>query len=211
MRKQEKDFILAYLKEEISEPRCELNFSNPFELLISVILSAQCTDKRVNETTKILFERYKNVQELSNADIDDVEHIIKKCGLYKAKAKHIIEASKLIVENYNGKLPRSREDMMKLSGVGQKTANVVCSNVYGDNYIAVDTHVKRVANRLNLANSDNPIKVEECLTKEFKEELKDLHHRLVLFGRYKCKAKNPLCNECKLKDICKYYKSAIKK
>ena len=204
------NIILDYLKELFPDASCELNFSTDFQLLVAVILSAQCTDKRVNIVTPILFEKYPDANAMQDAKQEDVENIIRSCGFYREKAKHIISASKDICEKFGGKLPRDRDDMQTLAGVGRKTANVICSNVYDDNVIAVDTHVLRVSNRLGLANTSNPNICETNLEKLFKKQLKDLHHRLVLFGRYYCTARKPKCESCKLKNICIYYKKNIK-
>ncbi|MBQ3493827.1 MAG: endonuclease III [Clostridia bacterium] len=200
------NIIVEYLTKLFPDAVCELNFSSPFELLIAVVLSAQCTDKRVNDVTKVLFAKYKNAQELANAKLQDVEEIIKPCGLYKNKAKHIVSASKDICEKFGGDIPKQREQIESLAGVGRKTANVVLSNLYNENVIAVDTHVLRVSNRLGLANTKSPLVCEKSLNKVFAKNLKQLHHRMVLFGRYYCKAKNPKCSDCELKTICKYYK-----
>ena len=204
------NIILDYLKQLFPSASCELNFLTDFQLLVAVILSAQCTDKRVNMVTPILFEKYPDANAMKDAKQEDVENIIRSCGFYREKAKHIISASKDICEKFGGKLPRDRDEMQTLAGVGRKTANVVCSNVYNDNVIAVDTHVLRVSNRLGLANTKNPNICEKNLENLFKKQLKDLHHRFVLFGRYYCTARNPKCESCKLKDICIYYKKNIK-
>jgi len=205
MTKKEK--FLSYLKECFAEPKCELNFSNNFELLIAVILSAQCTDKRVNAVTEKLFKKLKTPQDFVNISQEELEVLIKSCGLYHSKAKNIKKACKSIVNDFNGSLPRNYNDLLSLAGVGRKTANVVSSIVYGENRIAVDTHVLRVSNRLGFSKSKNPNICEKDLTKLFKNDLKDLHYRMVLFGRYNCTAKNPKCENCKLKENCLYFKN----
>lgn len=202
-----KQKVLDYLQQLIPEPKCELNFENDIQLLIAVILSAQCTDKRVNSITPILFEKYQTAEHFKNANIEDIENIIKPCGFFHMKAKHIKSACTDICDKFDGKLPQERKDLETLAGVGRKTANVVASNLFDANVIAVDTHVLRVSNRLGFANSKDPKKCEIALEKIFKNQLKDLHHRLVLFGRYYCKARNPECQNCELKNICKYYKN----
>jgi len=203
--------IIDYLNELFPEPYCELNFNSNFELLVSVILSAQCTDKRVNETTKVLYQKYNTPQQFANLDQKELENFIKPCGFYHNKAKNIISASKDIVEKFNGKVPSNVVELMSLAGVGKKTANVVYSVAFGGDAIAVDTHVLRVSNRLGLVNTKNPLRCEESLMKKFPKKLwTRLHYQMVLFGRYKCKAIKPLCEECKLQNVCKYYKNKEK-
>ncbi len=210
MNKENKQKFLDYLDLLFADAKCELNFSTPFELLISVVLSAQCTDKRVNLVTPILFDKYRSPQDFANADINEVEQIIKPCGLYKNKTKNIIQLSKQIVENYNGIVPNNLKDLTTLSGVGMKTAKVVLNNVYGEKVIAVDTHILRVSNRLGIVDEKNPDKCSIKLEKMFKGNIDNLHHKMVLFGRYYCKAIKPCCGDCKLKDFCKYYKKLVK-
>lgn len=193
--------IIDYLDELIPNARCELEYNKDYELLIAVMLSAQTTDKRVNEVTRILFKKYPNLKLLSEADINDIISIVKPLGITK-KAYNVINIAKAL-ENI-GYVPNEREFLESLPGVGRKTANVVLSNLYNEPCIAVDTHVKRVSNRLGISNSSDVLKIEEDLNNFFpKEKLAKLHHQLVLFGRYYCKAKNPECLNCKLKHICK--------
>ena len=195
--------IENYLDEIIPNPRCELNYNKDYELLIATMLSAQTTDKKVNQVTEILFKKYKTLEELSQANIEDIKQIIKPIGTYNKKAKNVIEiADKLKELNY---VPNDREYLEKLPGVGRKTTNVVLSNIYNIPCIAVDTHVERVSKRLGLAPKNADVRrVEDLLTKKFKKEkLNRLHHQLVLFGRYYCKSQNPQCENCKLRDICK--------
>ena len=195
--------IEEYLDEIIPNPKCELNYNKDYELLIATMLSAQTTDKKVNQVTEILFKKYKTLEELSQANIEDIKQIIKPIGTYNKKAKNVIEiADKLKELNY---VPNDREYLEKLPGVGRKTTNVVLSNIYNIPCIAVDTHVERVSKRLGLAPKNADVRrVEDLLTKKFKKEkLNRLHHQLVLFGRYYCKSQNPQCENCKLKDICK--------
>ena len=206
MKEQEKKVILEYLEKLFPNAMCELNFGNEYELVVSVILSAQCTDKRVNATTPALFEKYPTFFDLARASQSDVEEIIKPCGFFHNKAKNIIACSKVVVEKFGDKLPNSVEDMMTLPGVGMKTAKVVCANLFGSNVVAVDTHVKRVSNRLGIVDESNPDKISTMLESEFESNLSSVHHRFVLFGRYFCKSQRPNCNECELKSICKYYK-----
>ena len=199
--------IENYLDELIPNPKCELNYNKDYELLIATMLSAQTTDKRVNQVTEILFQKYTSLDELSKADIEDVKTIIKPIGTYNKKAKNIIEIAKQL--NNIGYVPNDREYLESLPGVGRKTTNVVLSNIYNIPCIAVDTHVKRVSIRLGFApkNSD-VLKVEKQLYKLFsKEKLCRLHHQLVLFGRYYCKSQNPKCDNCKINNICKHRKT----
>ncbi len=200
--------IENYLDELFPNPRCELNYTKDYELLLATMLSAQTTDKRVNEVTKILFKKYPTVKDLSKANIIDIQNIIRPIGTYHKKSENLIEIAKRLDKDYNGRLPNNRNYLESLPGVGRKTANVVLSNIFNVPCIAVDTHVSRVSKRLNLAKeNDDPLKIEEKLTKKFKkEDLCKRHHQLVLFGRYYCLARNPKCENCKLKEICKYYK-----
>ncbi len=189
--------------------QCELDFATPFELLVAVILSAQCTDKRVNMVTDKLFKVANTPEDFVNMPIEELEDWIHSCGFYHNKAKAIKEMSQSVLDL--GGVPESREELMKLSGVGRKTANVVSAVAFGKNAIAVDTHVFRVSNRIGLAEADTPEKVEEQLMAGFDEDLwSNLHHYLIFHGRYVCKAQKPNCDECPLKNHCKYYKSGKK-
>jgi len=208
---QRSKFVYDCLKGKFPNAACELEFNSNFQLLISVILSAQCTDKRVNEVTKILFEKYPTAFDLANAKLDDVLKIVKPCGFFNNKAKNIIATSKILVEKFNGEVPEDFSALLSLPGVGQKTANVLTSVGFGGDAFAVDTHVFRVAKRLGLANEKTPEKVEEQLKKVFcKNMWSETHHLMVLFGRYYCKARNPQCNDCKLKENCLYYNNLKK-
>lgn len=200
--------IIDYLEELIPNAVCELNYTKDYELLIAVMLSAQTTDKRVNMVTSVLFSKYPTLEELNKADKDDIIEIIKPIGTFKKKADNIKSITKDLLEKTNGIVPNDRTFLESLSGVGRKTANVVLSNLYKEPCIAVDTHVSRVSKRLGLAKkSDDVLKIEKKLTKKIpKDKLTQMHHRLVLFGRYYCKAIKPECSNCKLKDMCKYYK-----
>ena len=204
MEKREAKYILDVLKQEYPNAKCELNFNNNFELLIAVCLSAQTTDKRVNIVTKELFEKYDDPYKLKDANYEDVKEIIKSLGLSSTKARNIIEISQKLVDDFKGKVPSTREELMLLPGVGRKTSNVVLSVGFNIPAIAVDTHVKRVSNRLGLSDSEDVLKIEEDLMKLFDEDdYYQVHHCLIFFGRYYCKAKNPDCNNCILKDKCK--------
>ncbi len=198
-----KQRIVDYFDLIIPNPKCELNYNKDYELVIATMLSAQTTDKRVNMVTSVLFERYDSLEKLANANIEDIKNIIRPIGTFNKKASNVIAiALKLLDYGY---VPNDREFLESLSGVGRKTTNVVLSNLYNENVIAVDTHVNRVAIRLKIAKeNDNVNVVEKKLMKFFDGyDLSRLHHQLVLFGRYFCKAKNPSCESCCLKDICK--------
>lgn len=199
--------ILSGLDKMIENPRCELNYKKDYELLIATVLSAQCTDARVNKVTKVLWSKY-DLKSLSNAKKSDIEKIIYSCGNYKKKSEYIINIAKDLLKDYDGIVPNDREYLESLSGVGRKTVNVVLSNIYNEPLIAVDTHVDRVSKRLGLANDkDNVLQVENRLMKKIPKNLwSRMHHQLVLFGRYICKSKKPNCNECLLTSYCKYYK-----
>ena len=197
--------IINYLDELFPNPRCELNYNKDYELLIAVMLSAQTTDKRVNMVTDILFKKYDSLEKLSKANIDDIINVIKPIGTFNKKANNVINISKSLLHDKDGVVPNDRIYLEKLPGVGRKTTNVVLANLYNENCIAVDTHVSRVSKRLGVANiTDDVLVIEKKLNKFFpKNKLNRLHHQLVLFGRYYCKAKSPLCENCKLKNICK--------
>ncbi len=201
--------IENYLDKLYPNPKCELNYTKDYELLLATMLSAQTTDKRVNSVTQILFKKYPTIKDLSKANINDIQNIIRPIGTFHKKSQNLIEIAKKLDQDYNGKLPNNREYLESLPGVGRKTANVVLSNIFNIPCIAVDTHVSRVSKRLNLAKeNDNPLQIENKLTKKFKkEDLCKRHHQLVLFGRYHCLARNPKCENCELKEICKFYKN----
>lgn len=203
--------IENYLDKLFPNPKCELNYNKDYELLLATMLSAQTTDKRVNEVTKILFSKYPTLKDLSKANLKDVESIIRPIGTFHKKALNLIEIAKKLENDYGGKLPNDRKYLESLPGVGRKTTNVVLSNIFNVPCIAVDTHVSRVSRRLNLSKEkDDVLKIEKKLNKVFKkEDLCKRHHQLVLFGRYYCLARNPKCETCELKDICKYYKSKL--
>lgn len=196
--------IIEYLDKIIPNPKCELNYEKDYELLIATMLSAQTTDKRVNEVTKILFDKYKTLEELSKANIEDIKKIVKPLGTYNIKSKNVIDIAIKLKDI--GYVPNNREFLESLSGVGRKTTNVVLSNIYNEPLIAVDTHVERVSKRLGIAKESDDVKIiEQKLNKKLpKDKMCRLSHQLVLFGRYYCKAKNPLCETCELKERCKY-------
>lgn len=198
--------IIEYFDQRYPKPDTALNYSSTFELLVATILSAQTTDKQVNKVTNNLFSEYNSPQDFINLDRGDLENMIKSIGLYKNKSKYIIKTSKKILNDFNGKIPSNRKDLMKLPGVGRKTANVVLTFGFTKNTFPVDTHVFRVANRLKLANSDKVDVVENQLKKNIPEESwKKMHIWLINFGRDLCKARNPNCKKCNLKNICDFY------
>ncbi len=200
--------IENYLDELFPNPRCELNYTKDYELVLAVMLSAQTTDKRVNMVTNILFSKYPNLEALSKAKLEDITQIIRPIGTFNKKASNVIEIATRLLQDCHGKVPNNREYLESLPGVGRKTANVVLSNLFNEPCIAVDTHVTRVSIRLGLAKEgDDPYTIEKKLTKKFKkEDLCKRHHQLVLFGRYHCMARKPQCANCQLRDICKYKK-----
>ena len=200
--------IEDYLMELYPDSRCELNYNKDYELLIAVVLSAQTTDKRVNMITSILFDKYKDIYSLSKADVNDLIDIVRPLGTASRKGVFLYQIANVLVNDYNGVVPNNRKALESMPGVGRKTANVVLSNLFDVPCIAVDTHVSRVSKRLGLAKEEDCVEVIETkLKRKFdREKWTRLHHQLVLFGRYNCKAKNPDCKDCKLKDICKYYK-----
>jgi endonuclease-3 len=189
--------------DRYSDAVTELEYKNPYELVIAVALSAQCTDKRVNIITPELFEKYPSPEALAKADLDDVKNIIKSCSFFNNKAKNIIKMATRVIEVYDGEIPMDEKELQTLAGVGQKTANVVMIEYTGANLMAVDTHVFRVSHRLGLSDDKTAIKTEATLVKKFKNNLHALHQGMVLFGRYICTAKNPKCEECFLTQFCK--------
>ena len=200
--------IYDILDKKFPNASSELNFNSNFELLVCVILSAQCTDKRVNEVTKTLFKKYNTPKQFASLKQEELEKLIYSCGFYHNKAKNIIACSKQLVEKYNGEVPNDLNALQTLSGVGRKTANVVYSVAFGGDAIAVDTHVFRTSNRLGLSNSNNVLDCEKDLMKTLPKNLwSKMHYLLVLFGRYNCKSQNPKCDTCEFKQICKYYKT----
>ena len=200
--------INDYLNLLYENPKCELDYNKDYELLIAVMLSAQSTDKGVNKVTKELFLKYDTLEKIKNASLDDIKKIIRPIGSYNKKASNILSIAKVLLDKYDGVVPRTHEELEIMSGVGRKTANVVLAELFNIPSFAVDTHVIRVSNRLNLVNSSDPLVIEEKLKKIFeKETWNKKHKQLVLFGRYHCKAKNPSCVNCKLKTICKYNKN----
>ncbi|MDD2518910.1 MAG: endonuclease III [Bacilli bacterium] len=197
--------IIDYLEELFPNADCELNYSKDYELLLAVMMSAQTTDVRVNMVTAILFKKYPNLESLANADIEDIMAIIKPIGTYKKKSQNIIDIANKLLKEQNGIVPQDREYLESLPGVGRKTTNVILSILYKEPVLAVDTHVSRVSVRLGLVNKkDDVLTIEKKLTKLIpKDKINKLHHQLIFFGRYHCKARNPECQKCKLINICK--------
>ena len=206
-KKATKKEIEAIKKAFISrykDAKTELNYNNLYELLVAVMLSAQCTDKRVNIITPALFEKYPSTKELAKAKVEDVMKLIKTCSFFQNKAKNLIKMAQMVENEFDGEIPLDEKKLIKLPGVGRKTANVVMIEYTQKNLMAVDTHVFRVAHRLGLSDAKTPEKVEEDLTKIFKTDLYILHQGFVLFGRYICTAKNPKCDtECFVREYCK--------
>lgn len=197
--------IEEYLDSLFPDPKCELNYTKDYELLIAVVLSAQSTDKRVNSVTPILFSKFPSLEALKNASVKDLELIIRPVGSHHKKSLYVLNIAEKLCDEYNGIVPRDREILESFQGVGRKTANVFLSEFYNEPAIAVDTHVERVSKRLRLACAkDNVLTIEKKLMKKFpKESWSKRHLQMVLFGRYYCKAVKPLCDDCKLKDICR--------
>lgn len=197
--------VREYLDELFPNPKCELNYNNDYDLLIAICLSAQTTDKRVNEVTKVLFEKYPKLEDIKNADVKDLEQIIRPLGSFHKKSCYVKELSTIIVDKYSSVVPTTRTDLESLPGVGRKTVNVFLGEFYNYPAIAVDTHVERVSKRLRIAKKDSNVKeVEEKLMKFYpKKEWAKRHLQMVLFGRYYCKAIKPSCEDCKLKEYCK--------
>lgn len=197
--------ILNYLNEIIPNPVCELNYNKDYELLLAVMLSAQTKDARVNKVTKVLFNKYDSLKKLKEANIKDIENIIKELGNYHKKSEAVINIAKILDEKYNGKVINNRKILENLPMVGRKTTNVVLSELFNEPTIAVDTHVERVSKRLGLVKKDDDvIKIEEKLKRKFDKKIwSKLHKQFVLFGRYYCTSKKPSCNKCKLQIYCK--------
>ena len=208
MDENKKNIAFSYWASEFPDAKCTLNFSNPFECLVAVMLSAQTSDESVNRVTPALFSRFPSPLALANADIAEVENCIHSLGLYHSKASHLISMAKSLVDNFSGKVPQTKKELTSLSGVGIKTANVVLAECFGVPGIAVDTHVGRVAKRLGFASAnDEPVEVERKLEKAFqKETWIPLHHRMIAFGRKTCNTQKPDCVSCGLCSVCSYFK-----
>ncbi len=204
MKKERALKAVEILKELYPDAICSLTASNPFELLVAVRLSAQSTDARVNIVTPALFDRYKTIEDYAGADVKDIEKYIHSCGFYKSKAESIVGMAQRILSDFDGKVPDTIEELITLPGVGRKTANLIVGDIYGKPAIVVDTHCIRITNRIGLVAEKDPKKIEFALKKIIPaEEGSDFCHRLVLFGRDICSARKPLCDECKMREICK--------
>lgn len=212
-RKQLYREVAAYFRKAMPEAKTELHYDNPFQLLVAVILSAQCTDKRINQVTPKLFEDYPNAEAMALATPEVIYDYIKSVSYPNNKAKHLVEMARKLWEKYGGEVPQDMKQLTELPGVGRKTANVVLSVVWGEARMAVDTHVFRVSHRLGLVpdSCKTPLSVEQMLTKHFKEEeIPDAHHWLILHGRYTCTALRPKCDKCGLTHLCKTYKESFR-
>ena len=199
--------IIKLLKQAYPDATCSLNFSTPFELVVAVILSAQCTDERVNKTTPFIFKKYKTVQDFANIDISELEDLIHPCGFYKNKAKNIKACAKKILSDYNGIVPKTMEELLQLPGIGRKSANVILLEAYNiPSGIAVDTHAKRISNRIGLSNNSDPTKIEIDLINLVPQNyLKDINHLFVWHGRNTCMSRKPMCDKCVISSLCKNY------
>ena len=204
MRRARAERIMAELRRLYPDARCSLNFSNPLELLVATILSAQCTDERVNQVTATLFQKYRSAADYARSRPGELEQDVKQTGFYRNKARHIREAARLIAERYHGEVPRTMAELLTLPGVARKTANVVLGNAYGVvEGVVVDTHVGRLARRMGLSDSEDPARVEQDLMALFPQrDWLTLSHTLIYHGRAICQARQPLCNQCTLVDLC---------
>lgn len=210
MTKKEHKFLIDEIQKQYADAKCELVFDSPFQLLVAVVLSAQCTDKRVNEVTKKLFEKYPTAEDISDLSLEEIENMIRSCGFFRNKALSLKSLSHDIVTRFHGEFPKTKEELKTLRGVGEKTANVVVSMVFKEPAIAVDTHVFRVSNRLGLASASTPEKTQKQLEKILPKELwSNTHYAFVLHGRYVCKAQKPKCEECNFKKYCNFFKNKL--
>ncbi|EJS65588.1 MULTISPECIES: endonuclease III [Bacillus] len=205
-------YCLDTMADMYPEAHCELIHDNPFELVIAVALSAQCTDALVNKVTKNLFQKYKTPEDYLSVSLEELQQDIRSIGLFRNKAKNIQKLCQMLLDDYNGKVPEDRDELTKLPGVGRKTANVVVSVAYGIPAIAVDTHVERVSKRLAICRwKDSVLEVEKTLMKKIPmDEWSVTHHRMIFFGRYHCKAQRPQCEECRLLEVCREGKKRMK-
>ena len=204
-RKERFNYILDYFNKKMGNVTTELDFGSAFQLLVATLLSAQCTDKRINMVTPKLFKQYPTAKEMAEADVDDIFELVKSVSYPNAKANHLSEMSKMLVSDFDGEVPDNTDDLIKLPGVGRKTANVVLNTAFGWPTIAVDTHIFRVANRTGFAPGKDVNEVEEKLLKHVPAEFKqDVHHWLILHGRYTCIARKPRCGSCLIEDLCEF-------
>jgi endonuclease-3 len=210
MKNKEIDKVFKILKKKNPSPTTELNYENVFTLLVAVVMSAQSTDKGVNKATDKLFKIANTPEKMMKLGEKKIRDFIKNIGLYNSKAKNVFLLSKIIFEEFNSEVPSSREKLVKLPGVGRKTANVVLNTYFNKPFIAVDTHLFRLGNRLGIAKGKNPLEVENNYLKIIpKWAIKDAHHWLILHGRYVCKARNPQCEQCSIRDFCEFYKKEV--
>ena len=211
MTKNETSKLINILKKTYPDAKCSLDFKTPFELVVAVMLSAQCTDERVNLTTPALFKRCKSIQDFADIDIKELEDLIHPCGFYRNKAMNIKKCAEQVLENFNGEVPQDMDSLLTLAGVGRKSANVILLEVFGiANGIAIDTHCKRLSNRIGLSMESDPSKIEQNLLKQiYQKYLKDVNHLFIWHGRYTCTARSPKCNECTIKNFCKKFKANI--
>ena len=210
MNPQKRHKIFEVLSKNTPHPTTELNYQTPFQLLIAVILSAQATDKSVNKATLLLFNKASDAKQLAQMQLSDIESCIKTIGLYRTKAKNILATAKIIHVKFKGEVPHDRLLLEALPGVGRKTANVILNTIFNEPAIAVDTHIFRISNRINIAPGENVLQVEKKLMKVTpKKFLKDAHHLLILHGRYTCTARLPKCSSCVINDLCEYKKKII--
>ena len=211
MKKNDIINLIKILKNTYPDAQCSLDFETPFQMVVAVTLSAQCTDERVNKTTPELFNKCKTVEDFVNININELEKIIHPCGFYKNKAKNIKLCAKQVLENFNGIVPNNMENLLTLAGIGRKSANVIMLEVYGiANGVAVDTHAKRISNRLGLSDNKEPEKIEQDLIKQIPPKyLKDINQLFMWHGRNTCTARNPKCEICTIKNYCKYYNDNI--
>lgn len=212
LTKKQIRYCLDVMEEMFPDAQCELNHSNPFELVIAVLLSAQCTDVLVNKVTYHLFQKYKSPEDYLAVEVEELQEDIRSIGLNRTKARNIQKLCRSLINDFNGKVPETREELMQLAGVGRKTANVVLSVAFQKPAIAVDTHVERVSKRLGFCRwKDSVMEVEETLMKKVPEdEWSNTHHRMIFFGRYHCKARNPECPKCPLLELCREGKKRMK-
>ena len=208
MTKQQAIDIIEILKKTYPDATCSLDFSTPFEMAIAVLLSAQCTDDRVNKTTPALFEKYSTPEDFTKIELSVLENLIHPCGFYKNKAKNIKLMAQKIMSDFNGELPHTMDELVSLPGIGRKSANVIMLEAYNNPQgIAVDTHAKRISNRIGLSNEETPEKIEQDLIKKIpKKYFKDVNHLFVWHGRNTCTARSPKCENCTIKNFCKYFK-----
>lgn len=206
-KKERYEHFVNYFSKHQPNPETELEYNNPYELLVAVILSAQCTDKRVNMATKDLFKRFPEAESLAEADVEEVFHYISSISYPNNKAKHLVGMAKMLVNDFNNEVPSDIDDLQKMPGVGRKTANVIASVIYNKPTMAVDTHVFRVADRIGLTtNAKNPLESEKQLVKHLSDDVIPLaHHWLILHGRYVCLARKPKCGDCKITSFCKSF------